>query len=191
MKWEESSEGHDLYLPPALARRADDVLHDLKFGVREWRLRLSPEAGLVDCDLSGLSVEPDSAWVPLAAGLLLAADRIDPRPGVWATGSWDAMYGGVNPVGGIAAKLNLARSWHTPAEVVYVPAGNVADVRTWAAAAGIGPDELAGLVRFLDGVERDPAKALRPLLADLGAPPTLDGSMSEGRSPRARRTARG
>ena len=101
----------------------------------------------------------------LAAGLILAADRIAPVPEVWATGEWDPERGMVD-IGGLEEKLDLVAECR--ARTVFIPAGQSDRARLWNARRG-EPLEI-GL--FTNGGEKRELRAtLREYLAQLGARP--------------------
>jgi hypothetical protein len=106
---------HGPGLPALLRAEADAVVRALRLG--GWGLHLADDlAGCVLAD--DLPVTVASAWAPLAAGLLLAADGLGPRPGVWANGAWDSARG-LRPIDGLEPKLALAAEWG--AESFFVP----------------------------------------------------------------------
>jgi hypothetical protein len=167
-----------------LRRVADDVLAALRprqeAGIGDDAWGLHP--GTWGCgngqeiDLSGLSLECDSAWVPLAGGLIAAALRDGCRlrdAQVWATGCWDP-ENGIRSVGGIEVKLRTAAAFG--ARVVFVPEANQDEART--IASGLQP---ALDVRALRMGTCDPWKALEAYRLRLELPPSADDPFPDRR----------
>lgn len=73
-----------------------------------------------------LEGEYASAWVPLAAGLLLAIDGGPPKREVWASGCWDGEKGIVS-VEGLLEKLRIASEFG--ARQFFVPQASLAEAQ--------------------------------------------------------------
>jgi hypothetical protein len=161
--------GHAPGLPAGLRRLADQVVKDRPHdpgGKVAWDLHLAFGAGQEDLNLSGLDMSFDSAWAPLAAGLLLAGQGIATSCDVWATGTWDR-YSGVGLVEGLAAKLDLAREYRSGHFFLPLPQRHEAEEWVQKNAAAAGPQ-----LGFLRPDERGRQReVLRPLLTELGMPP--------------------
>jgi hypothetical protein len=159
---------HSPLLPRGLTILADRVIAALdaepRVKGRPWGLRPGPYCGLDRCDLGALGMDGSSAWAPLAAGLILAADRIAPDPGVWATGEWDPARGMVD-VGGLESKLDLASEFQ--ARTIFVPAGQKGPAERWRERTG-GACEIRG---FPDGATGGLRSAIGEFLARSGARP--------------------
>lgn len=111
LRWNNRLEHDSKCLPPGLREAADAVRQVLAAGGKDysnWRLDFAVSSP-TSVDLSKLNLSCASAWLPLAAGLLVvgAGDDIDPR--VCSTGCWDRHGGGLSGVGDIKRKLVLAR----------------------------------------------------------------------------------
>jgi len=156
LQWREGG-SHDHGLPAKLWGLANRVLRQVnQMGL--WTLhRLSPYDTL---DLAAFDefLEHESGWAPLAGGLLVLTRGGRPRPDVWATGSWDG-NGGVMRVGGLEAKLDLARRWN--ATEFFLPESQA-------------DPKCAGLkLRALRSGLRAPADALSDYLTTLHAEPDM------------------
>lgn len=125
LRWVEDA-ADDLRLPPklrSLAERVrlvldkDEALPTSTRPASGWGLtRHAPEGQ--PPDLSGLRrLEWESAWAPLAGGLITAAHGARPDPGIWASGAW--IEGHIESVEGLGAKLATARTWS--ARMCFLP----------------------------------------------------------------------
>ena len=130
-----------------------------------WCLR--PAIGDVP-NFAGLtSFRWDSAWAPLAAGLITAAHGASPNPAIWASGAW--RDGRVSPVDSLPAKLRLAAEHN--ARHFFLPA-----------------DQLDGAPR-IDDLElaplrtdtASPAEALAAYVTRLDVPPAASASQEDRR----------
>lgn len=122
--WKPDS-AHSPHLPQGLQRLAEEVVDELqrrsRHADRRWGLCLADSDGIDRLDLSGLSEDAfscDSGKASLAAGLICAVEGSRPDPRVWATGTWGAGRDS-NDVGGLPAKLELARQWQV--REMFVP----------------------------------------------------------------------
>ncbi|GAB4139763.1 MAG: hypothetical protein Kow0040_28070 [Thermogutta sp.] len=122
LRWKKGNSNPRVDLPPGLEPVARSVLSTLRAWADgdsgedkillddDWRLQPA-EDGLFDGPgAKFLQGDYSSAWVPLAAGLMLAAHHGKPDRKVWATGAWDR-DAGIRSVEGIAQKLELAREF--------------------------------------------------------------------------------
>ncbi len=127
---------HDRTLPAGLLDVADRVRRLMNaddFGLT-WPDRLT---GL---DASGLSATADSAFVALAAGLLLAKHSGEgrPNPRVWATGAWDEQDREVDRVEQVEAKIQTCIQFG--AERIFVPADDARRARRYVRKLARDPD---------------------------------------------------
>lgn len=137
LRWAKD-EADDPCLPAGLIEIAEAARREVKDdpwfakpgGADSWGLQAAHREEL---DLRDLDGQWDSAWAPLAAGLLLAAAEGSPDPAVWASGSWRTKRG-IQGVEGIDAKMALAR--RLGATVFFLPKSQMATV---------GNNEVAGL----------------------------------------------
>jgi len=112
LRWRKGGPPANAELPKNLREVADKVVEallisgDIASG-DGWGLHPAEDGLFAGAAADFLKGDYRSAWVPLAAGLLLAAGEGSPRPEVWATGAWSA-EAGILAVGGIEAKLRLA-----------------------------------------------------------------------------------
>lgn len=160
---------HSRQLPPSLTELAEQVLDAA--GLQGFGLYGSREAGIDDCDLSGLSsIDCSSAWVPLFGGLVMAAEGGLPDTGVWASGRWSATEG-VQPIGQIEPKLEAAVEWG--AKRFFLPDSQREHAEQWLAQrnTGLGVDVLEERHGNDAKYTYTARGALRTYLADFGAPP--------------------
>jgi hypothetical protein len=162
---------HSPNLPVALRGVADRVAGQVvgkqagdPEGAVAWGLQPALGSGQEGLDLSGLDLGFDSAWAPLAAGLLLAGQGILTDPRVWATSSWDP-YSGAGRVEGLAAKLELAREYE--ARHFFLPLPQRHEAEQWARGNASAP-RLGFLRPDEQGRHRE---VLRPLLSEVGMAP--------------------
>ncbi len=123
---------HDARLPAGLAALADQVRSELNHRGEvsiPWGLEPAADPLLSGLDLNMLEGQWDSAWAPLAAGLLVAAWEGTPDPTLWASGAWFTGQG-FQTVDGLEAKLELAHSFH--ARIFFVPEPQAEPLRAWA-----------------------------------------------------------
>ncbi len=123
---------HDARLPSGLLRLADEVreeLENLDEVSPDWTLHAAPKSLLRGLDLSSLDGSWDSAFAPLAAGLLLAAWEGMPDPTLWASGAWQR-HQGIRPVEGLEEKLALAADFK--AKQFFVPEEQSKALDNWA-----------------------------------------------------------
>jgi hypothetical protein len=163
--------GHAAGLPAALRRLADQVVKarpPQPEGASPWGLHPAFGSGQEDLDLSALEMGFDSAWAPLAAGLLLADQGITTCRDVWATGTWDR-YSGVGQVEGLAAKLDLAREHE--ARYFFLPLPQRHEAEEWVQKNAATSPRLGFLQPDERGRQRE--VVLRPLLTELGMPPDM------------------
>jgi hypothetical protein len=154
VQWRQGS-SHDPGLPLRLRELANRVQRHFNLN-GAWSLhRYKPFERLRLAFFDDL-LQHESGWAPLAGGLYLTAHGGKPRPKVWATGCWDG-DGGIVEVGGLTAKLALARAWG--AKTVFVPEKQAAD--------RVEDLELGKLCSGL----RAPADALRDYRVALDASP--------------------
>lgn len=167
--WKPAS-AHSPQLPRGLQALAAEVIGDLRGRSRHtdghWGLRLADSDGIDQLDLSGLDFACDSGKATLVGGLIGAVDGGRPDPQVWATGGWGS---GRDPtaVGGLQAKLQLARQWNV--RELFVPKPIAPEAQAWCAqhrsALKIGSLDL-GAASIDD--------ALKDYLASLDIQPPLD-----------------
>ena len=152
-------------LPDALERMARGVRRDMvETGLVDadaadgLRLAMPNHEGLGRIDLSGLEgVTWDSAWLPLAGGLVMAAEGGRPRADVFATGA--LRDGAIRAVESIEAKLAVAEEWG--ARTLFAPEEGLERL------GDPGSLEVAGVTS--DG--RPVREVLRPYLEALEVPP--------------------
>ena len=77
-------------------------------------------------DLSNFPFTVNSAWAPLAAGLIVAIYGGRPSRGVFATGAWN---GGISQVEGIREKIDAAIALAGSGVRVFVPADNFKEAK--------------------------------------------------------------
>jgi hypothetical protein len=131
LRWSRGCD-HDARLPAGLLALADEVRGELeRLGEvsEQWGLLPGSDALLSGVNLSALEGQWDSAWAPLAVGLLLAAWEGQPNRTLWASGKWSRRQG-VQRVQGLEAKLDLAQSFG--ATGFFVPQTQVDALSTWA-----------------------------------------------------------
>lgn len=172
VRWTAST-ATDSRLPLPLVKLSEAILDQLHedpaVKTSSWQLHMG-----VNVDLSQLTADDfrtASAWAPLAAGLLLAARRLTPEPAVWATGAWD-QRGGVAAIEGLDAKLAAAAA--LGARVIFVPAANAPEARTWCSSHA---PHLK--LHFLPADATEPQRALEPYLSIMGHPPPLPRDESD------------
>lgn len=168
LQWREGVD-HSPLLPRGLTELGQEVLKSLgeesRVAGRRWGLHPGPRSGLDRYDLRAMAMDARSAWAPLSAGLLLAADGIAPDSGVWATGGWDEKQG-ISEVGGLEDKLRMAAECR--ARTVFVPSTQLDAASEWKARMG-EPIEILGFP--VAGGKPSPREAFRDYLARLGARP--------------------
>lgn len=158
-------------LPPDVERVAREV-HDeitkeypgLKEKNDRWGLCLSPEAGLADYDLSGLSekvMPAESGWAAIAGGLVTAIEDCKPEPKVFASACRrDRAFAGVSH---LAAKKRLAAA--LDAEWLYVAQQD-------AAAPELDDDDATGpKIESISSSQGEVLPALNGYLERLGVKP--------------------
>ncbi len=122
-------------VPEPLVELARQVLRELDLEGTyslDWSVASGMDIGL---DASSLTLTPGSAFVPLAAGLVLFTDRFGGRPNsrIWSTGAWD---GRLRAVCGLPQKV--ATMIQFAAEQIYVPFQNYEEAREQAERSGAG-----------------------------------------------------
>jgi len=157
---------HDARSPKSLRRVADAVAEQLRKenaipGDQHWRLVVWPEDLLAGLDLSEADWEFDSAWVPLAAGLLLARWEGRPKHAIWASGSWRPKAG-ISPVRGLLKKLQAAASFGV--QEFFVPQQNVDELAGHQAARSVS-------IKALPADKQTLRDSLRAYLEALEIPP--------------------
>lgn len=144
---------------------------------KDFALDLAP--CLADVSLSGLPVAAESGWASLAAGLRLAQYNARPKATVMASGAWQPETQRVAEVGGLAAKIALAREFHC--EVFYAAAFDIQQKELGALASQLE-------VRFFDPNARNGREALGRLLQEYELPPRkAEGATLEQRCAYANR----
>ena len=137
-------------LPPnvrALAERVRRLLQGDGYGL-DW-----PEF-VPGIDASTLDCAADSAFITLAAGLLLAkrSAQAVPDPSIWCTGQWDETDNEVEPVDGVEEKVRTCLQFG--ARRIFVPAANAIAARRTLRQCGYDPGivEALPVVTELDRV---------------------------------------
>lgn len=162
LRWD-PNQRHDRRLPAGLRALADEVCGELKRlseVEQPWGLLPSPPSLLCGLDLSTLEGRWDSAFAPLAVGLLLATWEGKPDPTLWASGTWSA-HQGIQAVEGLQAKLQLAESF--AARMFFVPQPQADALRDWAKERDVGVE-----VRGLRSTVTDLREALGEYLEQHG-----------------------
>ena len=175
LRWAQNAE-HDVRLPAGLLQVADQVVDELRREDVEgiWGLRAATEDFLQRHDLSGLEGDDrdyGSVWVPLAAGLLLAAYKGKPDPAVWSSGAWLAGKG-IQPIAELEAKLEVAVKFG--AKTFFVPEPNVKSAQSIVDSGGI-PLEILPTIAG----KPSPNDALRQYRARLHMRPARDDPQDE------------
>jgi hypothetical protein len=156
-------------LPKCLKDLAARVRQDLTPSIKgQWGLRLNPQAGLQTTDLSDVTLEAASGWVPLAGGLVLADAAGRPRSDVFATGAWKSDIG-ILDVEGIEKKIGVAREFGC--RVFFASASRSQDRSALKPPAGME-------VRFFPVRITDPKDALHGFLHELEYPPRFEEGSS-------------
>ena len=122
---------------------------------------LHPADRLVDVDLSVIPLAVESAWAPLAAGLIVALYGGKPSDGVFATGAWND---GISEVQGIKAKIEAAIALAGVGVHVFVPVANFEEAKSCAGKRAS--------VRDLPSGQASASESLLPYLLALAAPPS-------------------
>jgi len=135
--------------------------------------KLAPGAGdlLEKHDLSQLDWSFESAWAPLAAGLLMATWGTNPKKDVWATGGYKAADGGMVAVDHLAEKAEAA--WRLGARVLFVPRGQRDDAQKAVSDRRLS-DPATGQALQIGELGKDssrPSQTLKEYLAQLELPP--------------------
>jgi len=161
-------------LPPSLTQLAKQVVAELgtkKQAGLDWALHAGTP---VRIDAGLLDLEPDSAFLPLAASLALATYRFGgiPDPRVWSTGAWDADNGSIRPVSGIPTKV--AAMIQFKARKIYVPRKNYEEAQRAALNLGCDAD-------LIDTFERGSSLShvIRPLLIDFRVAPDRHADIND------------
>jgi len=177
LRWAKQQD-HDARLPAGLLALADQVRGELKrLGeVNEaWGLLPSRDSLLSGLHLSTLEGRWDSAFAPLAAGLLLATWEGRPDPNLWASGAWDSKQG-IQAVEGLEAKLNLAQDYQL--RVFFVPQPQAEALRDWAKKQGVKV-EVRGLRSNVTDVREALGEYLERLDLPIGRGPHLKTKRAE------------
>jgi hypothetical protein len=183
LRWAEH-QNHDDRLPDSLLELAERVKADLtpefpEVGRNVWGLHHAvphpPDLGSIK------SIQPNSAWVSLAAGLVIAVKGGRPDPGVWASGAWTSR-GWIDRVGDVEEKVAVAADFG--ARMVFVPEQNRYDGLVAADKylrrrypGDDGPHKL--VVRALPANEPKVGRAIGPYLARLLAVLPPDASRQD------------
>lgn len=175
LRWARGSPEQNPRLPEKLHLVAENVLRTLRItdAIKDddWQLRPAWD-GLFDGPGSELlDGSYDSAWVPLAGALLLAADEGQPQRKVWATGSWSDGQGVIS-VNGLEEKIELA-SEHG-AEKFFVPAANCDRAKQYCLQRSLSLD-----IQPLAEARTKPRDALRKYLLQLAVRATRDDSRED------------
>ncbi|MDA1008908.1 MAG: hypothetical protein O2800_07935 [Planctomycetota bacterium] len=141
---------------------------------QEFELRIDR----ADVRLTGLSLAFGSAFVPLAAALLMATEGTPNATHIMSTGAWDSGRG-LLPVDGVAAKTSEAA--RLGAQQFHVPSPNVEEA-VFAMTSSLSAMEVCPLLR--DGSTPHDARSIRGAIAALLS--ALDVSPSRSDSLRAR-----
>ncbi|NMC21530.1 MAG: hypothetical protein GYA33_14060 [Thermogutta sp.] len=162
LRWKKGGPPGDTGLPTELQNVANNVVEVLLVSgdiSPEDRWRLYPaEDGLFDNPAAQfLEGDYSSAWVPLAAGLLLAAGEGEPRHEIWATGAW-ASHAGIGPVEGIEAKLEPAAQFQ--ASHFFVPKRQTAE-----AEHAVQSSAIKLQIESLEEAKPKPRQAMRKYLS--------------------------